>query len=992
MPQTPYLEVKLNNQSADIGNIDDAAENLSINYLLEEPENWQSIQAAETLDLEFPASKNNDKIFNTFWNPQIEDNGPSASGVGTLAITVPGTGYLVGDYFTINIIGTPALGQVTSIGGGGSVTGYVIISPGSGYYPTAIVHTVHVLPSVGLGLTFLVVSVVGSGGSFRELMDVVVSVNGTIPIMAGKYLLSESAKTDKPEYYKGSIYSGNGDWLIDMENLTLWDCVSKVTHVFSVANVEYSWLHFMDDEDHDYVYAPVRYRQPFGLNDDKVNIYALRPSISIYWLIIRAFRQFGYTVSSQFINTLSYFMRLVLPWTWGDFYDINSQITDGIAFKAYGTIVDASLLPAVAPIGGVFYTGAVPGTAPSTEWGSTLVAGTVYVFEGPIPGGGGTNFFQMPNTAVPEGFDNFVLYSFDNVTGTMQYFFNPPLSILPYVGTNVTINFSLSLYIGITTGGGSTCDAQLEIHNGVTLVSSNSILPGGVPVGAGSVYPSAGAMGGYPRTAIVTTPTVYNFSVNNVNPADTLKFRIKLVQTGGVAATVLIMQAGWLDANPTNLGANDWQYDPTTQKWANLHNNTTNAHWQAMYSTFQMIGLQIVLGGNVNFQQYDAFRNYKFLDMLGGLGELFNWEIQTDPINKVVTIEPMFGTVLPDTSVINGYFSRTKILDWTEQRDISTNKPSRMMLFNSIERQIDFSMKQDGSDGGQNIFTARYKSIYLNNVIKPRLNNTSIENGIIAAIPGASRYMLPNRFAKGNKQINNRFFSATMHYNHSKWANIDVGTYGPTIAPQLIAIIPENINDSSASAVTQTFEPKIAFYKGLCGPATDGGWYWEGDPAAPYTPPTAIHFSLPKMFAVNYSGNQPELDPILVYADQNINGAKVSGLMSRYYLQRMAILRNGQLYMPFMRLNLNDICNFMHRECIKLDASLYALIGINGYKPLKDDSCECTMWRIVNPEAVDIANSFPSESSILTNPLILSQYDLKYAQLILFQTDIPQIN
>ena len=951
MPQTNNYALIINNRQVDT---DESVLNTVINWALELPEDFLTKQGAQALDISLPCTKLNDQVFNTFHNAEVEDLSPDTS--------------------------------------------------------------------------------------YRQWMDFIIYCNGVI-IFKGYCIIVDVTITDKPEYYNIQAFGGSAQWIIDMQNMTLWDAVSAVPHTFDVSTVENSWKDaisggFDSDIDHDFVYAPVRYRQPFGPNDDEANIYALRPAISIYWMIQRAFNQLGYTVNSQFLNTPNYFRRFVLPWVWGDFYDIKNQLSDGLSFTATGPSVlwhdfgsgsDYTVPPPGATAMFTFVVWGVwlalePGSVSSCLAVNPQPNSTLYYIGNPLPLGpaadtyvisytgafipytafgcttlGNTySNFRINNILPPTGKDDFGLYSFDDATGTMRYDFAPPSPLAGYISSNATLEFVLNLYAFMNSISGKHCDLKLEVIHynfGGGVISSTTT---GIIAASGSgMSGSNGCTGGGGISGTIgrpsTLPWIYNFSVSSVNPTDYITFRLIFSTDSGLSSTsdqtLSIYSSFYQNVNPNVTGASNWQYDSVTQKWGYV-DNSADPDWQLFQSSLQMTNLQLELGGSVNFKNYDAFRNYKITDLLGGLVELFNLEVSTDPINKIVSFEPMFGTTLPDTTVIDGWFSTTKILDWTYKRDF--NKASKMTLFSNIERQLDFSMKQDGSDGGQNIYSARYKGIYLNNVLKPSLDNNSIRNGIIAGVPGASRYMLPDRFTKGNKQTNNRFFSASMHYNHSKWKGIDPA-FPNTPAPQLMCIFPENINDSSASAVTQTFEPKIAFYKGQVEQNTDGAWKWVGDPNSKYTYPTNVSFKLPKMFAVNYSGANCELDPALTYCDQNIGGALVQGLMRRYFLRRFAIMRNGQLFTAVMRLNLNDVCNWNHQEAIKVGNSIYALISIDGYKPFTDQSNECTMWRIVNPEQIDIDNSYPSANSVLNYPLTLTPYDLKYAQLLLFQSDIPQI-
>jgi len=102
-------------------------------------------------------------------------------------------------------------------------------------------------------------------------------------------------------------------------------------------------------------------------------------------------------------------------------------------------------------------------------------------------------------------------------------------------------------------------------------------------------------------------------------------------------------------------------------------------------------------------------------------------------------------------------------------------------------------------------------------------------------------------------------------------------------------------------------------------------------------------------------------------------------------------MRAGRLYKPWMLLNNNDIANQLHREGIIIKGGIYYLIGIDKYFPMRDDSCKVTLWKYNPPTSVDDANCFPSNNSIITNPAILDMYDLKYAPLLIFQTDLPQL-
>jgi len=878
------IQLLLNGATAELGDVDKIS--LKVSYSLEEPENFERKQSSNAFGITLPATLTNDKIFNTFHNPAIEDLTP--------------------------------------------------------------------------------------GQSHRSNMPAEVYINGSNLVIAGKALLEEASHTDKPDDYTANIWGGNGDWLLDMQNMTIWDNVSPHTHTFDIDTVEDSWNYDGTNEVNDYVYAPVRYRQPFGDNDDTVTIYHLRPSISIYWLLYRAFRAVGYKIESEFFDT-PYFRKLVMPWTWGDFYDIEAEVLKIVGFKACGR------LPAIYPPVGagsdneVVTNAEFTGSTVWTHYGEPdmsfyyMIAntgGTFGVGEHPVKSytGEGSNHhpvdssdnidykWRMDNEFPPYGRDELNTYSFDESTGVMSWSYAPPTS-LPYLSNNITANFAFNVLHWQFAGSGSACGLLLRV---VKVATADTV---DVPIPSAGVNP-------------LGVPTVVNFSVSGIAVGDVVTFQLiwNVAGLGSGGASLRLCQASYM--------------------------NTGGETWAPRFSSLELTGLQVELGGSVNLKWYDVFKKYRTLDFIGGVVDCFDLEVQTDNVNRTVCFEPMFETKLDNSdepTITPGYFKTDKIFDWSQKQDLM--KHNVMQLFSNHEQQVDFTFKQDGADGGQNIWAARYHGVYLNGIIGGRVNTPRYMNnavGIVAGVPGSSRYMFPDRFLQGNRQKVNRFFSATMHCNYQQWKHI---TGIPT---QLIAIIPENINDTSASAVSQVFEPKIAYYKGIMSDAGThvGGWKFETIPGDPTS--VAELSNLPFMFSVNYSldvsGNDGRNDPVLSYSDQLINGNVVQGLMKRFFLKRLAIMRNGQLYKPWVNLTLRDIANWKHRECIFLRQSMYALIGIDDYQPLVQDSSQCTMWRITPVTQADVNSCYPSTESVSTGPEILPVNDIRYATLILYTVDIPQVN
>ena len=84
--------------------------------------------------------------------------------VGTIAaasVAAGGSGWVVNDFFTVTNYGNAdAIGQVTSIGGGGAVTGFIITNPGTEYGTDSNpVGCTANGPSVGVGLSINITAI-----------------------------------------------------------------------------------------------------------------------------------------------------------------------------------------------------------------------------------------------------------------------------------------------------------------------------------------------------------------------------------------------------------------------------------------------------------------------------------------------------------------------------------------------------------------------------------------------------------------------------------------------------------------------------------------------------------------------------------------------------------------------------------------------------------------------------------------------------------------
>lgn len=700
-------------------------------------------------------------------------------------------------------------------------------------------------------------------------------------LLVGKYLVQSVSSTTRPEKYKGKIYGQNGDWLITLKDSTLSDFLNPVTHLFDFATIIQSWNYDGRSEVLDFVYAPVRYQKRFGLApdateeipdplppDDNLLINDLRPSISIYWLLYRAFKSVGYRIVSTFMD-LEYYRRSTLPWTWGGFDYLDDTRWEGLKFTA----IQNTPLYAYFPPGGSGYTDIT-----FKMWG---VFGN---FEG-FP-----DLLATDDGSIKQG-------AFDN-SGTFEYLPTGTLPSLwkwqypssgPLVLGTLFANFSVQVDFKY--------DAQLSGH----VRSTIQWYKNGTMILEDPIFDHTGPVAGTTKDQ----DFVEKFLDVEISPGDWIGYRVYVFIN---------------DGSP-------------------LGNNSIGIYVEAFQLNFMRLGENstVDLKGN-----YPKFKNYKLLDLLRGEIDLFDLQIQTDNVRKEIYIEPcndyeIGGVKYP------GYYNRKQI-DWSNRVDVS--KENILELFSDSEREQIFKFQDDQNDGGLKKIQDRNQTIV-----------------------GLSKYVLPERFSTESKENENRFYSPVMHENHELFKKIN-GT-----PPQLIAIIPENISNTSSDAAENVYNPKRAYYKGNVSGA--GGWSFNG---IQYT-------TIPFMFAVNYMAGG-ENDPIFSYADQLINGQIGKGLMKKFFIQRLAIQRRGRRYAPInLMLNNYDVSNLLHRESIIIDNIEYVLVSINNYNPIEIGSCDVSMWQFVPIGQVDVQNSYPSIAGIQSG-LPTNSFDVKYWSHLLLTTDI----
>lgn len=376
-------------------------------------------------------------------------------------------------------------------------------------------------------------------------------------------------------------------------------------------------------------------------------------------------------------------------------------------------------------------------------------------------------------------------------------------------------------------------------------------------------------------------------------------------------------------------------------------------HTDTSETFLELVGFKTPVGGLVDFKNHPGLKNFKWIDLFRGVIDAFNLQFQTDSIGKRVYIEPThpYSTDSNPLSLNPGYYTGG-LQDWTDKQDLS--KYTTVENYADYDQVFKIRCKDDNNDGMYKLVSDRYK--------------TNLTEAI---------YQFPTRFKKGIKEMENRFFGPTMHYKHEGFKPIT------GVSPQLICLIPENLSNASNPSSEATMMPKLTYYKGLVDRDVYGGWSFGGDDTS----------NLPFMFAVNYFPGGED-DPILTYCDQKIapsdTPVKGMGLFKRFFWQRFAIMRHGKRMISSMKLNNSDAMDSLQREFKIIGEGKYQLVSINGYRPLINDSTECTFWLWWPVTEDDYNNTFPSENSVMHETPDVNTIDPKYSPLICLHSDIPE--
>lgn len=729
---------------------------------------------------------------------------------------------------------------------------------------------------------------------------------GSTPLLTGQALLQSGTSGGRADSYRFTILGDNGDWLTQMQDLTLYDCLPTNQHLLALYQsgnrygIEDTWFFDGYDESKSWVYAPVRYAQAFADLDLNMRIVQMRPSLFIYWMIARAFKRYGYGISSSFMDS-AFFRRIVMPWTFGNFLGINTKLSELLKFRVAG---DTSQPTNQIQSAYYFYD-----NSNVKRSGNFIVK--------PEPGGNvPTNVknFSLNNTTATGAYDNNGNYSRDDANGIWKWTYKTAN------GTNfgkITAYFGVAVQGEVIARANSSTTLYCDVFKNGTLVQTQVIFD------AQATGPTSDVRDGGLFSSS-TPPKQFNFSVSGLQVGDTVAIQFRVVWSKSTFGTCSFFMYG---AYSDGLG------------WA--------------LTTFELFRIEIEPGGIVDWSNFNQFKDYKFLDFLRGILDTFDLVPKTDALTKTVTIEPSYGGQVGNTTFA-GYFLPQR-RDWSAKLDLS--QPNEVASYTDPVRDYLFQMQEDNQDGGAQILQKRY--------------NRQV---------GVAKFRFSSRFKEGKQTFENRFFSPVMHLRKTEWTNLP-GGYGRT--PQIIAIVPEKISDTSSSEQEPAFSPKLAYYKGYIQSTQASGvgvFRMNG-----YT-----YSGYPYMFAVNY---QPggENDIALTYNDQLINGQVVAGLLRRFFLQRLAIQDNGVIYRPWLLLNARDVTDPLQRTRISIRGTQYVLTNIDRWDPLRPVSCQASMWKFVPVELKHRLQVYPSDGSVRGQLNPVPSVDLGYQPDIIFNSDLPKI-
>ena len=326
--------------------------------------------------------------------------------------------------------------------------------------------------------------------------------------------------------------------------------------------------------------------------------------------------------------------------------------------------------------------------------------------------------------------------------------------------------------------------------------------------------------------------------------------------------------------------------------------------------TMEIIGEAEFAFGSILAFKY-LLKDWKVVDMIKGLQQMFNLRFEANPQLQQVVIEPadpyLYRQNNAPTNVpmeLRDGFYAVPTVDSTQGLDLQPG--AELFNLNDVPKTTLFEYITDGETEAER---------ELNEPIK---------------IFG-SQYVLPqNRFNEVIDIRENPFFAKTIHTNDSS-----IQSAGATTSLQIPLIYPQDYQlDPTATEMNPDIEPRILYFVGFRGLPSDSSVNYDFAPGVDTPPPLS--------FMVNY--NNP-LDFSLSFANEIVLNQSVTGLFEAFWMQEYARKRIGKRLEAYYFWDLLSINALSFRNKMLIDGLEWVLVKIDGYSAQSDSSTKT--WLIL---------------------------------------------
>lgn len=674
-------------------------------------------------------------------------------------------------------------------------------------------------------------------------------------------------------------------------------------------------------------YAPTQYTSKNPVND-------WRPMVWIYNMIMKIFADVGYTVSSNFMETVD-FKKLVYA---SPNFLFNNADQRYQANTYLGNFKNDSTCSATSA--NLRFLNSTLTDSTAVQNNSNTQAGHSAFPETPLQIGGncgtgvGSGRFQpAPGVIVNSGStlqQDLTVYTSGsaftgwNIKKAGYYKFSTSnimwgIEFQGETGTGGASDWSGSGDFTNATGTGIQFFAKIGVQcrtvGEVGWVSRETIPDGGGQQLTG--YLDANGAGSTGTYAIYETLDATEY-IGYFNAGDQVRFE-------------LLMNNYMSVANPGLNFTGTTSLDFKMMLWGTSYNN-----WSASNGTvmIELYDEQVpVYGGTYNLQ--DVFPdNQKQLDFIKGVAHCFNLQFNTVESEKTVYIEPYIDFYLPPKDAI----------DWTWK--LARNQSDKQTFIDNVfSRQIVFKYKLDPKDWRVNFMSETYFDSLGDNYPYQR--------------------DLGQRYPAGEKIFENPFFAGSYDATNN-------GITHDNEAPNFYATAMWKASYSNSSTKGYEFMPRILLYNKMVMPAVhDPQWqgFWvESLPAAPasrqfcakavqvsdvtvytygnfdtngnftnafYNSATFYNrHDYTNQFALCY-GNYWAKDYDASDNTYNVAGNQVgAGLYSRYYQTMIdGLIEKPKVRICYIDLKISDITQLDFRKMVYIDGIYYRLIKVMDYAP-----------------------------------------------------------